>query len=184
VNKTELSIKKKIEIILNHYNSFILIRLIELKMTDDINTLISQYLKFVWKHNNNTNETTSFEEYVLEDFRFSAGNNWDGGFDFVDWFLGQGDMAEYYRATPKSNTLERIMNFGETCRAINRIKEFYENEYGNVECFLEDMSSAENVLRHLVYVTLYEDMTFEDLCELLEIDELTDEEKQAVLERF
>jgi hypothetical protein len=150
-------------------------------MSDNIYNLIQQYLLFVWKYNNNTMETENFEDYVMEDFRFSAGNNWVDGFDFVDWFFGEDVMYTHYGATSKGKNLDNVMNFAQTCRAINRIKNFYEEGFGDAETLLKDMT-PENILRHLVYVDLYE-KSFEEICELLEIDELTDEEKQAFIDR-
>jgi hypothetical protein len=134
---------------------------------------MTEYFKWVWNLNENTNETKNFEEYVMEDFRFSAVNNYKCGFDFVDWLLGDGEMEKKYGATAKVSSLENLMNFKQTCQAITRIKTFYLDNYGND---FDDISE-ENVLRHLAYVELYE-RDFESICELLNIDESGKEKEE------
>ncbi len=94
---------------------------------------------------------------VLNKLPSPAGNN---GFDFVHWFFCEGQTEQHQSVV--------LLNFGETCRAINRIKDFYEENYGNAETLLED-STAKSILKHYEYVNLPKDIKLYVLCKLYEI---------------
>lgn len=135
---------------------------------------LNEYFQFVWEHDENEKRETDLNDYLEEDFKFSAGNNWESGFDFVDWLLGQGDMGEHYKATAKMPCLHALLTFRETCSITSRIIKYYEDNYDDATSFTKEIT-CESVLRHLAYVELAE-MSVEDLKELLGIEEEEEEE--------
>jgi len=152
-------------------------------MTDakNIYDYINEYIQFVYEWDEDTNSeeggkwcdkklTKENEEKFEEDFKFSAGNNWETGFDFVEWLLANSDdMKNFYKVEPKVGCLHKLLTFQETCRIINRIITYYEDNYDDASVFTNDIS-CESVLRHLVYIELAE-MNLDDLKELLCIDD-------------
>lgn len=134
---------------------------------------LKEYFQFVFQWDEDENgirwcektDDPSFDDYLEEVFKFSATNNWESGFDFVDWLLGQNDMGNHYNATAKIQSLDNLLTFKETCCITNRIVKHYESVYGDASCFLDEIT-CESVLRHLAYVELAE-LSLEDLRELL-----------------
>jgi hypothetical protein len=139
-----------------------------------LNTLedwVNEYYQFVWRLDENTNES-NIENYLMEDFKFSAANNWNGGFDFVDYLLGEGLMAEHYGAIAKIPSLDNLLSFKDTITIINRILKYYENDYGFPFDFFKDLT-CEKILRQLVYVDLAE-KSFTEMKEMFNVDDTTD----------
>jgi len=140
----------------------------------DLNQLyeyIKMYYEFVWRLDININDS-NVEDYLMEDFKFSAGNNFFDGFDFVDYLVGEGDMAEGYGAIAKIPSLDNLLSFKDTISVINRIVKYYENEDDNGIDFFKDLT-CQKLLRQLVYVDLAE-KSFTEMKEMFDVDEITD----------
>ena len=71
---------------------------------DKLNTIVKDYIRFVfswdedddgkrWSEKTETN-TPEFDNYLEDNFKFSAVYNWECGFDIVEWYEGIGDYAE------------------------------------------------------------------------------------------
>jgi len=127
-------------------------------MTTEMNVydLIADYFRFVYKWDENDKKETSPSEYLDEDFKFSAGNNWESGFDFVEWLLAESlDMKNHYKVQPKVDCLNKLLTFKETCAISSRIIKYYEDNYDDATAFTKEIT-CESLLRHLVYIELAE----------------------------
>ena len=147
----------------------------EFKNSIDLNQLdeyMKMYYQFVRRLDINTKEST-VEDYLMEDFKFSAGNNYVSGFDFVDWLLGKGEMAEHYGAKTKISSLDNLLSFKDTITIINRIVKYYQENYGDQYIdFIKDLT-CEKLLRHFIYIDLNE-KSFEEMKEMFDVDKTSD----------
>jgi hypothetical protein len=117
-----------------------------------LDNIVENYLRFVFKWDENDKKDTDLDEYLDEDFKFSAVNNWEDGFDIVDWYEGRGDYAENgHYGCGRQGSLSDLLDFGETCDAIRIIQEFY-SEYGGDSLMSYDDLAPEKVIRNYAYV--------------------------------
>jgi len=140
-------------------------------MTTELNVydLIADYIRFVYEWDENDKKKIDLDEYLIEDFKFSAANNWESGFDFVDWLLADSpDMRNHYKVEPKVKCLWDCISFKESCSVIDRIITYYTSNFGHSVPFTHEIT-CESVLRHLVYVEINEKST-EELREILGLE--------------
>lgn len=81
-----------------------------------IDNYITEYFEFVFKIDCDEDGNlwcekpiSSFGDYFEGEFIFSATQNWDSGFNFVDWLNGTGDMGEFYKAPEKPGVFKSII---------------------------------------------------------------------------
>jgi hypothetical protein len=161
----------------------------------ELRELIDEYLKWVWSlqfdesrvrfFDEESDKKIELEEYVDKCFRLAAAPlvyGYMGEFDFVDWFLIE--YEEEYGAKPKLS-LDNILSFPETCEVFSDIMTYYTEKYGNALDYIRDFewrTHERNILTMFVHVEVYS-LEYNELCEILEIDKLTEEDKQRILEK-
>ena len=140
----------------------------------NLNKIVTEYLRFVFSMDEDDNcvrwcdKTTApdFDEYLEETFKFSATNNWESGFDIVDWYESRGDYAlDGHYKCGRQGSINDLLDFQTTCDVINFIQEYFLDNYGD-ECLMDTLNlTPEKVIRNYAYVFCYE----KDIDELKEI---------------
>jgi len=82
-----------------------------------IHNYISEYLEFVFKFDCDEDGNlwsekgrNTLDNYFENEFIFSATQNYDSGFNFIDWLNGTGDMGDFYKAIEKPGVYKLIIN--------------------------------------------------------------------------
>ena len=126
-----------------------------------IHEYIHEYIKFVFKYDRDDDcnlwcekPITELDEYLNDSFKFSATNNWESGFDFVDWLNGKGDMGNFYEAIKKPKIYRSIVNNSEIMyEIIKKLITYYENNNKSISF---DNISSEKIICMYVYVYIDE----------------------------
>jgi hypothetical protein len=81
-----------------------------------INKYINKYLIFVFNHDTDDDSNlwcekpyNKLDNYFMNEFKFSSGNNWINGFNFVDWLNGINDMKDFYKVKKKCGIYDKII---------------------------------------------------------------------------
>ena len=145
-----------------------------------LKSIVNSYLcfVFVWEEDDNgkkwceKTDDQKFEYYLENDFKFSAVNNWESGFDIVEWYEGAGDYSPkgHYKCFKQGNVSELFYFDSE-----NKMSYFDQKCYDNnhYEDTLNDNKdfSPEMVLRSYAYTYLHE-LSLDDLREILSLPRL------------
>ena len=91
------------------------------------------------------------EEYLEEDFKFMAVNDYASGYDIIHFC---------------DSNINNMIDFNTGCKLIKKIQTFYEENYGKDSLMDYNDISPEKVIRNYAYVLLYE-MSMEELKDLL-----------------
>ncbi len=123
-----------------------------------IHYYISEYFEFVFKFDCDEDGNlwsekprNTLDNYFENEFIFSATQNWDSGFNFVDWLNGTGDMGDFYKAIEKPGVYELIINDSNIMyKMIKEIMSYYENTYDESITF--DNFNPDKILCLYVYI--------------------------------
>jgi hypothetical protein len=115
-----------------------------------------KYYLFVYNDNKDKDiikrkNSEELEEYLEEDFKFMAVNDYDSGYDIINFC---------------DCNINNMIDFNTSCKIIKKIQTFYEENYGKDSIMDYNDISPEKVIRNYAYVLLYE-MSMEELKYLL-----------------
>ena len=115
-----------------------------------------KYYLFVYNDNKDKDiikrkNSEELEEYLEEDFKFMAVNDYDSGYDIINFC---------------DNNINNMIDFNTSCKIIKKIQTFYEENYGKDSLMDYNDISPGKVIRNYAYVLLYE-MSMEELKDLL-----------------
>ena len=125
---------------------------------ESIHNYITEYFEFVFKIDCDEDGNLWCEkpfntlgDYFEGEFIFSATQNWESGFNFVDWLNGTGDMGEFYKAIEKPGVYQSIIKDSNIMHQIIKvIMTYYENT--NDEYITFDNFNPEKILCLYVYI--------------------------------
>jgi hypothetical protein len=82
---------------------------------DALKLVVENYIRFVylWEEDENGQRWCEKPEdlyYLANEFKFSAVNNWESGFDIVEWYEGIGDYAKdgHYKCGRQGSVVELV----------------------------------------------------------------------------
>lgn len=131
-----------------------------LKMIDGI---INKYIQFYFNKEEITKDMFDDEE-CFNEIKFNLGNNWERGYDIVNYLN--------YR---KGKKIDDIMTIYDLTTMIQFVNDYYENNYGSESIMDNKKLTPEFVLRNYVYIYV-ENYDFECVKEfLVDDDSSTDE---------
>ena len=85
------------------------------EIMEELNKVVENYIRFVyfWEEDENGQKWCEKPEdlyYLANEFKFSAVNNWESGFDIVEWYEGIGDYATdgHYKCGRKGSVVDLI----------------------------------------------------------------------------
>jgi len=85
------------------------------EIMEELNKVVENYIRFVyfWEEDENGQKWCEKPEdlyYLANEFKFSAVNNWESGFDSVEWYEGRGDYARdgHYKCGRQGSVAELV----------------------------------------------------------------------------